>query len=105
MRRRLYPGDHEDLRRASTTWRNLQRAGRRGGAVALFREALAMSRRLYPGDHPRVAGGLNNLSVVLKNSGDLAGADRWRARRSRCGGGSSPATTRMWRPASTTWRW
>ena len=44
-------------------------------AQALYGEALELSRRLYPSGHPDVATCLSELAAVLRDKGDLVGAE------------------------------
>jgi hypothetical protein len=44
------------------------------GARALFERALAVAEKLVDPAHPSTAAKLNNLALVLKAQGDLAGA-------------------------------
>ena len=36
-------------------------------AMPLYEEALCIKRKLFGNEHPRVANGLNNLALLLKN--------------------------------------
>ena len=76
IRRRLLPGDSEDL---AVTLDELAQVQTQHGALdeaeTLTRESLAMFQRLLGDDHVKVAIAMHNLANVLRVKGDLAGAE------------------------------